>query len=179
MYTSSADGNFEVTLATKATIYHQGLVEWKPPAIYKSSCEIDVEYFPFDEQTCVLKFGSWTYDGFKVREDNMELPDIPYYMLLLFIADGSYEVTIKTKATVYYNGLIVWQPPAVYKSSCAIDVEFFPYDVQTCVLKLGSWTYDGFKVKLFIYSKRKSLMGGSSLRRGGARPPTPRIPSSF
>ncbi|KAJ8917132.1 hypothetical protein NQ315_012622, partial [Exocentrus adspersus] len=38
-----ADGNFEVTLATKATIYHQGLVEWKPPAIYKSSCEIDVD----------------------------------------------------------------------------------------------------------------------------------------
>ncbi|KAJ9585091.1 hypothetical protein L9F63_020569, partial [Diploptera punctata] len=62
----NADGNFEVTLATKATIYHQGLVEWKPPAIYKSSCEIDVEYFPFDEQTCVLKFGSWTYDGFKM-----------------------------------------------------------------------------------------------------------------
>lgn len=54
-------------MATKATIYHQGLVEWKPPAIYKSSCEIDVEYFPFDEQTCVLKFGSWTYDGFKVN----------------------------------------------------------------------------------------------------------------
>lgn len=51
-----------------------------------------------------------------------------------------------TKATVYYNGLVVWQPPAVYKSSCAIDVEYFPYDVQTCVLKLGSWTYDGFKV---------------------------------
>ena len=63
----SADGNFEVTLSTKATVYHNGLVEWKPPAIYKSSCEIDVEYFPFDEQTCVMKFGSWTYDGFKVR----------------------------------------------------------------------------------------------------------------
>ena len=62
----SADGNFEVTLSTKATVYHNGLVEWKPPAIYKSSCEIDVEYFPFDEQTCVLKFGSWTYDGFQV-----------------------------------------------------------------------------------------------------------------
>ena len=63
---SSADGNFEVTLSTKATMYHSGLIEWKPPAIYKSSCEIDVEYFPFDEQTCVLKFGSWTYDGFQV-----------------------------------------------------------------------------------------------------------------
>ena len=62
----SADGNFEVTLATKATLFSDGKVEWKPPAIYKSSCEIDVEYFPFDEQTCVMKFGSWTYDGKQV-----------------------------------------------------------------------------------------------------------------
>ena len=46
----------------------EGLVEWKPPAIYHSSCEMDVEYFPFDEQTCVMKFGSWTYDGFQVRK---------------------------------------------------------------------------------------------------------------
>ena len=67
MQLCSADGNFEVTLATKATLRYNGLVEWKPPAIYKSSCEIDVEYFPFDEQTCVMKFGSWTYDGFQVR----------------------------------------------------------------------------------------------------------------
>ena len=36
----SADGNFEVTLATKATLYSEGRVEWKPPAIYHSSCEV-------------------------------------------------------------------------------------------------------------------------------------------
>ena len=45
--------------------------QWKPPAIYHSSCEMDVEYFPFDEQTCVMKFGSWTYDGFQVKMLNM------------------------------------------------------------------------------------------------------------
>lgn len=66
MMVFSADGNFEVTLATKATLNYTGRVDWRPPAIYKSSCEIDVEYFPFDEQTCVMKFGSWTYDGFQV-----------------------------------------------------------------------------------------------------------------
>ena len=61
-----------MTLATKATLYHEGRVEWKPPAIYHSSCEMDVEYFPFDEQTCVMKFGSWTYDGFQVKRAGLK-----------------------------------------------------------------------------------------------------------
>lgn len=62
----SADGNYEVTIMTKAILHHDGKVVWKPPAIYKSFCEINVEYFPFDEQTCFMKFGSWTYDGYTV-----------------------------------------------------------------------------------------------------------------
>ncbi|KAK4011882.1 acetylcholine receptor subunit alpha-like 1 [Daphnia magna] len=60
---NNADGNYEVTIMTKAILRHDGTVTWKPPAIYKSFCEIDVEYFPFDEQTCYMKFGSWTSDG--------------------------------------------------------------------------------------------------------------------
>ncbi|XP_055852777.1 acetylcholine receptor subunit alpha-like isoform X2 [Episyrphus balteatus] len=79
-----------------------------------------------------------------VPSDHIWRPDIVLYNN----ADGHYEVTLMTKATVYSNGLVIWQPPAVYKSSCSIDVEYFPYDVQTCILKLGSWTYDGFKVDL-------------------------------
>ena len=34
--------------------------------MYKSFCNIDVEYFPFDRQRCELKFGPWTYDVSKV-----------------------------------------------------------------------------------------------------------------
>jgi nicotinic acetylcholine receptor len=52
---------------TKAIVTYEGNVSWKPPAIYKSSCEINVEYFPFDEQSCIMKFGSWTYNGIQVR----------------------------------------------------------------------------------------------------------------
>lgn len=63
---NNADGNYEVTIMTKAILHSDGLVIWKPPAIYKSSCEIDVQYFPFDQQTCFMKFGSWTYDGYTV-----------------------------------------------------------------------------------------------------------------
>ncbi|CAH2087616.1 unnamed protein product [Euphydryas editha] len=63
---NNADGNYEVTIMTKAILHHDGKVVWKPPAIYKSFCEIDVEYFPFDVQTCFMKFGSWSYDGYTV-----------------------------------------------------------------------------------------------------------------
>jgi len=63
---NNADGNYHITTMTKATLYHHGLVKWEPPAIFKSSCDIDVRYFPFDEQTCWLKFGSWTFDGFQI-----------------------------------------------------------------------------------------------------------------
>ena len=62
----SADGNYEVTLMTKATIKPDGVVHWEPPAIYKSSCTMNVEFFPFDEQHCTMRFSSWTYDGNQV-----------------------------------------------------------------------------------------------------------------
>ncbi|ESO07005.1 hypothetical protein HELRODRAFT_111011 [Helobdella robusta] len=60
---NNADGDYIITLMTKVTISFNGSVKWEPPAIYKSQCEIDVQYFPFDEQKCKMKFGSWTYSG--------------------------------------------------------------------------------------------------------------------
>lgn len=63
-YVHSADGRFVVEkLSTRATVYYNGTVIWKPPTIYRSLCSINVEYFPFDEQKCYLKLGSWTYHG--------------------------------------------------------------------------------------------------------------------
>ncbi len=62
----SADGDFAVTHLTKAQVFYNGRIKWKPPAIYKSSCSIDVTFFPFDQQNCKMKFGSWTYDRAKI-----------------------------------------------------------------------------------------------------------------
>ncbi|CAF1163130.1 unnamed protein product, partial [Adineta steineri] len=48
-------------------------------------------------------------------------------LVLFNNADGNYEVTLMTKATVYFDGRVIWEPPAIYKSSCTINVEFFPF----------------------------------------------------
>lgn len=44
----------------------KGLVKWRPPCIFKSTCQINIQKFPYDEQNCSLKFGSWTYDKSKI-----------------------------------------------------------------------------------------------------------------
>ncbi|NXP79000.1 ACHA2 protein, partial [Ramphastos sulfuratus] len=69
---NNADGEFAVTHMTKAHLFSNGKVKWVPPAIYKSSCSIDVTYFPFDQQNCKMKFGSWTYDKAKIDLENMD-----------------------------------------------------------------------------------------------------------
>uniref|UniRef100_A0A4W6BRG4 Cholinergic receptor nicotinic alpha 2 subunit n=1 Tax=Lates calcarifer TaxID=8187 RepID=A0A4W6BRG4_LATCA len=69
---NNADGEFAVTHMTKAHLFHTGKIRWVPPAIYKSSCSIDVTFFPFDQQNCKMKFGSWTYDKAKIDLERIE-----------------------------------------------------------------------------------------------------------
>ncbi|KAJ8398069.1 hypothetical protein AAFF_G00431460 [Aldrovandia affinis] len=69
---NNADGEFAVTHMTKAHLFHTGVVRWVPPAIYKSSCSIDVTFFPFDQQNCKMKFGSWTYDKAKIDLERID-----------------------------------------------------------------------------------------------------------
>ncbi|KAK5971605.1 Neurotransmitter-gated ion-channel ligand binding domain protein, partial [Trichostrongylus colubriformis] len=64
---NNADGNYLVSFYSNVVVEHTGEMLWVPPAVYKSSCIIDVEYFPFDEQVCALTFGSWTFKKEEVQ----------------------------------------------------------------------------------------------------------------
>ena len=83
-------------------------------------------------------------------------------LLSTFSADGEFVVTLLTKATVFYDGKIVWEPPAIYKSYCPINVEFFPFDQQECFMKFSSWTYDGHEVDLrHVWENQAGITDGS------------------
>lgn len=75
---------------------------------------------------------------------------------LLNSAVGDFLVEDKTKALLKFDGTITWVPPAIFKSSCPMDITYFPFDYQNCSIKFGSWTYDKAKIDLVLIGSKVS-----------------------
>ena len=91
-------------------VFSDGTVRWNFPAIFKSSCEIDVSFFPFDEQRCQLKFGSWSYDGSQLDLINSSTSaDITSY-----IHNGEWKlIGLPVERNVFYYGCCVEPYPDI------------------------------------------------------------------
>ncbi|XP_027009038.1 neuronal acetylcholine receptor subunit alpha-7a isoform X3 [Tachysurus fulvidraco] len=83
---NSADERFDATFHTNVLVSSNGACQYLPPGIFKSTCHIDVRWFPFDVQRCDLKFGSWTYGGWSLDLQMIEA-DITGY-----IANGEWDL---------------------------------------------------------------------------------------
>ncbi|XP_030622023.1 neuronal acetylcholine receptor subunit alpha-7a isoform X1 [Chanos chanos] len=83
---NSADERFDATFHTNVLVSSSGACQYMPPGIFKSTCYIDVRWFPFDVQRCDLKFGSWTYGGWSLDLQMIEA-DITGY-----IANGEWDL---------------------------------------------------------------------------------------
>ncbi|KAH3839130.1 neuronal acetylcholine receptor subunit alpha-7-like [Dreissena polymorpha] len=71
---NSADEKFDATFHTKVVVNSDGSCLWVPPGMLKSTCSIDITWFPFDDQKCDMKFGSWSHDG-RYLDLHMEDPN--------------------------------------------------------------------------------------------------------
>ncbi|KAI8494732.1 hypothetical protein Bbelb_273370 [Branchiostoma belcheri] len=63
LYNNIAETYGVVPTITDVTVTSAGRVTYLQPAIFTSSCPVQIEKFPFDKQECELEFGSWIYTG--------------------------------------------------------------------------------------------------------------------
>ncbi|XP_050425104.1 acetylcholine receptor subunit alpha-type acr-16-like isoform X2 [Adelges cooleyi] len=136
---NSADEKFDGTYQTNVVVRHNGTCLWVPPGIFKSTCKIDITWFPFDDQHCDMKFGSWTYNGFQLdlvlKSDGGDLSDFTtngeWYLLgmpgkknvIMYACcpepyvDITFQIKIRRRTLYYFFNLIV---PCVLISSMAL-----------------------------------------------------------
>ncbi|KAL5235458.1 hypothetical protein ACI65C_002868 [Semiaphis heraclei] len=97
---NSADEGFDGTYATNVVVNSNGSCVFIPPGIFKSTCKIDITWFPFDDQKCDMKFGSWTYDGFQL---DLQLQDDHGGDISGFITNGEWDLLgVPGKRNVIY-----------------------------------------------------------------------------
>ncbi|XP_033102305.1 neuronal acetylcholine receptor subunit alpha-4-like [Anneissia japonica] len=125
------------------------------PVIVKFGVSIS-QLIDVDEKNQILVTSVWVkqeWHDFKLtwdpeEYDGLESIRIPIEQLwrpdfvLYNNADGDYDMQFMTNAIVGYKGDVFWMPPAIFKTSCLIEIEFFPFDEQLCKMKFGSWTHD-------------------------------------
>uniref|UniRef100_A0A914WQK1 Uncharacterized protein n=1 Tax=Plectus sambesii TaxID=2011161 RepID=A0A914WQK1_9BILA len=59
---NNADREYrEAIVSTDIMATSNGNVTWLFSAIFRSSCQIRVRYYPFDDQECLLKFAAWSH----------------------------------------------------------------------------------------------------------------------
>ncbi|KAM9331207.1 neuronal acetylcholine receptor subunit alpha-9 [Gastrophryne carolinensis] len=83
-------------------------------------------------------------DSIRIPSNMVWRPDIVLYNK----ADDEFSEPVNTNVVLRYDGKITWDSPAITKSSCVVDVSYFPFDNQQCNLTFGSWTYNGNQVDI-------------------------------
>uniref|UniRef100_H3BZQ4 Uncharacterized protein n=1 Tax=Tetraodon nigroviridis TaxID=99883 RepID=H3BZQ4_TETNG len=94
-----------------------------------------------------LRWNQSEYPGVKnlrFTPDQVWTPDI----LLYNSAHDKFDATFKSNVLVNSSGFCEYLPPGIFTSTCNVDVRWFPFDIQRCELKFGSWTFDGWLLDL-------------------------------
>ncbi|PIK50590.1 hypothetical protein BSL78_12517 [Apostichopus japonicus] len=63
--------NVEKKRTIPLIVHFDGNVILLTPQIYTTHCKMNLTYYPFDSQVCLLKFGSWAYDGTQVNVSSL------------------------------------------------------------------------------------------------------------
>lgn len=54
----------------RVLLSHDGRLHWEPGGIFRTTCDIDITYFPFDTQRCPVLIGAYSYYSSKMNITN-------------------------------------------------------------------------------------------------------------
>jgi len=61
---NTAETPLENLKFSNVLVTSDGNVLWSRPGMIKATCRFDLTHFPYDQQNCYLKLGSWSYTGY-------------------------------------------------------------------------------------------------------------------
>lgn len=128
--------------------------------IMKTNVWLQLYWYDYQLKWVPADYGDIT--SIRIHPEKAWRPDI----VLFNNADGNYEVSYESNVVLNYTGNHYWIPPAIYKSSCTIDVQYFPFDQQECEMKFGSWTFKGDQMKFYFYRDQNTLDFTDYLKSG-------------
>jgi hypothetical protein len=86
---------------------------------------------------------NWNNSIYNISFLSMNVDDIWTPDIELLNAASKPTIYILDEALNLYNdGSIFRSKPAIFKFSCSLDLHEFPFDIQSCKMKFGSWTYN-------------------------------------
>lgn len=123
-------------------VQHTGNVFWPPIVRMRSSCKLDITYFPFDDQICLLKLGSWAYDGFQVDIVNRSVEiDLSNY-----VDNGEWTLinTRMIRNVKYYPCCTEPFPDVTFYIHIRRRVLYYAFNVMIPCMLLSSLSLTGF-----------------------------------
>ncbi|CAB3404703.1 unnamed protein product [Caenorhabditis bovis] len=91
--------------------------------------------------------------------DNIWIPDTTLYNSLIMKDDENRRL-LHAKITTFgvnRGAYVELLYPTIYKLSCLLNLRFFPFDLQSCRLVFGSWTFDNTKIDYIVHDKAQAI----------------------
>lgn len=89
-----------------------------------------------------------------LKQHEVWLPDVSLYNSL---GNKALDILDSGIMTLENSGIIVWNMDIRLKTLCDLDMFHWPHDTHKCIIKLGSWTYDGLLLDLYPSKKIKPI----------------------
>uniref|UniRef100_A0A1I8GED9 Neur_chan_LBD domain-containing protein n=1 Tax=Macrostomum lignano TaxID=282301 RepID=A0A1I8GED9_9PLAT len=110
----------------------------------------------------LLEWDSWNNTNFQNITQLRLYPELVWTpdIRLFNFADTRLKEHRMARVVVYSSGSVLWVPQSLFKSTCPVEIEYFPFDTQTCDLEFGSWTYDVTQINLTWFGFEQTVIDG-------------------